>query len=59
MMRSAVTPLQLAPHHEREPRWTTLTQRFRFRISRLLLRGTTQLTTKNMIPFRSQTRFRE
>jgi hypothetical protein len=39
-----------AGQREREPRWTTMTQRFRFRISRLLSRGTRRLTTMNMIP---------
>ena len=38
-----------AGHHEWEPEWTTLTQRFRFRISRRRPRGTAQLLTSNVV----------
>src|SRR5881397_2156973 len=41
-----------AARHEWEPRWTTLTQRSRFRISRLRPCGTAHLMTSTVIPLR-------
>ena len=48
MMPTAPIAASAGPHyHKWEPEWMTLTQRSRFRISRLRPRGTAQLTTRN------------